>query len=158
MMIPLHTLTGRTTLLGIPGTPSTGEIGHAIGSAFSSNPYRDAEYAAAGACIVASAGTCIVAASAAFAANTYNNAWTSSSVSEFAEKETFTAAETAVGGAPGYLMAVPDALGAFSYEAADGTMISVLPESWLGRSALNLPSGAAAAGIAALEPSAEAFF
>jgi RHS repeat-associated protein len=143
-------------LFGIPGTPSTSEIAGAVGSALS-NPYRDAEYAAAGVCVVASAGTCIGAAAAAFAANTYNNAVTSSSVADFAGKEAFTVGETALGGAPGYLTVVPDALGAFSYEAADGTMVGLLPESWLGKTALNLPPGAAASAVTALEPAAEAF-
>ena len=146
------TYTDPTGLIfGISGTPSFGEIGHVLGNTFGNLP-RDAEYVAAGTCVVASAGVCLAVAAGAFAANTTANAVNASSVSEFAGKELFTIGETAVGGAPGYLLAVPEALGALEFTAADGTIVSQLPESWLGRSLLNFPGGLSAAAITALEP------
>jgi RHS repeat-associated protein len=144
------TYTDPTGLVfGIPGTPSFSEVGHALSTTFG-DPLRDAEYVAAGACVVASAGTCLAATGAAFALNTGANIGSASSVGDFAGKELFTVGETAVGGAPGLLVAVPEQLGVFALAGEDGG--TLLPQTWLGKALLNLPPGLAAIAVTSLEP------
>jgi hypothetical protein len=96
------------------------------------HPTQLAQYALAGACIFVSDGTCAYLAADAFGVGTAENIANVCSEGAFWHSELLTTVETAAGGGPGLIKAGLGAAGKFG-EGVD----SVLPQSRLGRAALN---------------------
>ncbi len=113
--------------LGIPGTPTNGEVigaakegvekvgqgvaedAEAVGHYVATHPGQIAEYAAVGACVFGGPWACAAATAAAFLVNTVENATSSCGFS--VGREGLIAGETVVGALPGAGLAVPEALG-----------------------------------------------
>jgi RHS repeat-associated protein len=147
---PLNYYDPSGLFLGIPGTPTNGEVlgaasqgaetvaqgvtegAEAVGHYVATHPGQIAEYAAVGACVFGGPVTCAAMTGLAFLANTAANAASSCGFSW--GREGLIAGETAIGALPGASLAIPEALGLAAeappavnaYLAGPGAVITTL--------------------------------
>jgi hypothetical protein len=116
------------------------------------HPGQAAEYTAAGVCTVSGDVPCVVAVGGAFGADTAVNYADAGGVNgDFWRHEGVTAATTVIMGGPGLVKGGLGAAGLF--ETPDG--VSALPDTTLGKAAVNLPPAATGAAGTALGPTIE---